>query len=225
MIDAVLFDLDETLLDRTASLHRFLADQYGRFGDLLGHVSYPRFRDRFLALDARGHVAKSVVYPALLNELGLRSDAAGPLLADYRERCWRHAGSFAGTFAVLGELRARGLKLAIVTNGETEFQTRHIDALGLAPLVDTVLISEAEGLRKPDTRLFCRAADRVGAAPDRCLFVGDNPEVDILGAHAAGMQTAWFAHEVSWPVSLTPPPGLVIHDLGDLLAHVSVRRH
>jgi putative hydrolase of the HAD superfamily len=223
MIEAVIFDLDDTLLDRTGSLRRFLADQHRRFCDLFVGVASAEFRDRFLALDARGHVPKSVVYPAMLAEFGIRSEAAADLLADYREQCCRHAQAFAGASDMLTELRARGRKLAIVTNGETEFQTRHIDALGLAPLVDAILISEAEGLRKPDARLFRRAADRLAAAPEQCLFVGDNPEVDILGAHAAGMLTAWFGPDRSWPASLPSPPDLVIHSLGCILAHVGVR--
>lgn len=172
MIRAVLFDLDDTLLDRTGSLHRFLVDQHRRFGMLFGGVSFPIFRDRFLALDERGHVHKSVVYPRLLAEFGIRSDAA-TLLADYNQHCCLHAGAFPEASAVLTELRARGFRLAIVTNGETEFQTRHIHALGLATVVDAILISQAEGLRKPDKRLFWRAAERVGTAPEQCLFVGD----------------------------------------------------
>jgi putative hydrolase of the HAD superfamily len=222
MIDAVMFDLDDTLLDRTGSLHRFLVEQYQRFHDLFGGVASSRFRERFLVLDAHGHVPKSTVYPALLAEFGIEQDAAADLLADYRLNCCRHAAAIPGAFEVLAELRRRDIKLGIVTNGETEFQNRHIDALGLAPLVDAVLISEAEGLRKPDARLFLRAASRLGTPAERCLFVGDNPEVDIRGADAAGMATAWFAHENSWPFSLSPPD-LVLHDLGELLPHVGVR--
>jgi putative hydrolase of the HAD superfamily len=117
----------------------------------------------------------------------------------------------------LGALRARGLKLGIITNGETEFQGRHIAALGLAALVDTVLVSQTEGLRKPDAAIFRLAADRLGVTPDQCLFVGDNPAADILGAHAAGMRTAWFSGDASWPEDIAPMPGAMIGTLSELL--------
>lgn len=109
MIDAVLFDLDETLLDRTNSLKAFLRDQFARHADHLGQVRLEEWSARFLVLDRRGHVRKSVVYPAILGEFGGRAEHAGALLADYRARCARFAQPFDGMKAVLKELRARGL--------------------------------------------------------------------------------------------------------------------
>jgi putative hydrolase of the HAD superfamily len=75
----------------------------------------------------------------------------------------------------LSDLRDRSLRLGIVTNGETAFQRRHIEALGLDRLVDAVLISQSEGLRKPDPVLFGRAAAKLGVTAADCVFVGDNP--------------------------------------------------
>jgi putative hydrolase of the HAD superfamily len=222
MIAAVLFDLDETLLDRTNSLMAFLADQHRRCSESLGRPPFEAWRDRFLALDDRGHVHKSVVYRTILSEFGGAPDAADALLDDYYERCCRHAQAMPGMAETLDGLRARGMRLAIVTNGETAFQTRHVHALGLVERVDAVLISEAEGLRKPDAALFLRAAERLGVPAADCLFVGDNPTADILGAHEAGMQTAWLRSRSPWPADLAPPPGVVIDALPQLLELVSV---
>lgn len=216
MIRAVLFDLDETLLDRTNSLVAFLADQHARFGTALGHAPFAAWRECFLALDQRGHVHKSVVYPEILKMFDGDAGLADTLLADYRENCSRHAIPFVNMAELLRLLRARGVRLGIVTNGETDFQWRHIVALGLDAMVDAMLISQAEGLRKPDAALFHRAAERLGVTPDQCLFVGDNPQADILGAHGAGMQTAWLKGEQTWPASLPPNPGAVIARLMDI---------
>lgn len=220
MISAVLFDLDETLLDRTTSLLAFLADQHARFGAQLGTASFEAWRDRFLSLDARGHVHKSVVYPKLLASSGGDPSCAHALLADYRERCCRFARPFAGMAETLERLQARGVRLGIVTNGETDFQTRHIEALGLDRLFDAVLISQAEGLRKPDAALFQRAARRLGVEPGQCLFVGDNPQTDVLGAHAVGMQAVWFRAGQTWPSEIPAPPGKVIDHLPDIIGIV-----
>ena len=213
MINAVLFDLDDTLLDRTSSLRSFLEAQYLRFSDRLGSASSKQWQDRFLELDQRGHVSKSLVYLQILKEFDGDPSAAEWLFSDYDARCVEHAREFPGMTDTLKQLRSDGVRLGIVTNGWTGFQMRHINALGLHELVDTYLISEAEKLRKPDAEIFARAAERVSASAASCLFVGDNPVADILGAHRAGMQTAWIRRGFEWPAAATENP---CHELGDL---------
>jgi putative hydrolase of the HAD superfamily len=217
MIAAVLFDLDETLLDRTTSLRAFLADQYERFGGQLGTATSEVWIDRFLVLDARGSAHKSSVYPQILTAFGGDPALAQVLLADYRQRCCQHARAFPGMNDTLVALRARGCAMGLISNGETEFQRRHIQALRLGESLDVILVSESEGLRKPDVALFLRAAHRLNVVPAQCLFVGDDPVADILGAGAAGMRTAWFPNGRAWPRELAGPPGAVIRELSDVL--------
>jgi putative hydrolase of the HAD superfamily len=217
MIAAVLFDLDQTLLDRKSSLAAFLVDQFERFKPRLGNVALGVWRTRFISLDAQGHVKKSLVYPQLLCEVGGDPAAGDALIEDYAQRFSTFARPFPDMENTLRALRGRSLRLGIITNGETAFQTRSIQALGLGALVDEILISECEGLRKPDRRLFLRAAQKLGAAPADCLFVGDNPAADILGAHAAGMRTAWLSGGAAWPEALAANPGAAIKALGEVL--------
>lgn len=198
MIQAVLFDLDETLLDRSGSLRAFLHDQHARFLAHWSHVPLESYCERFLELDAHGYVHKSIVYAQLLEEYAIPSLTADELLADYRLTCSLHAQPFPGLQEMMAHLRSRGLKLGIVTNGETDFQQRHLDALELPAQVDAILISQKEGLRKPDPALFTLAAERLGVAPTACLFVGDHPQNDIHGAQGVGMSTVWFPNSVAW---------------------------
>lgn len=218
MTDAVLFDLDETLLDRTASLRAFLADQYGRYIRCLGNVTFEDWRDRFIGLDQRGHVHKSIVYPAILADFGGDADSAYALFADYQSRCADFAQPCTGMNTALRAIRSRGLKIGIVTNGETDLQTGNIEALGLEQLVDAIFISETEGLRKPDAALFLKAASTLGAKPPQCLFVGDDPVVDVLGAAAVGMKTVWFRRGTDWPTDGPAVPGAIIDHLSELLS-------
>jgi putative hydrolase of the HAD superfamily len=224
MIHAVLFDLDETLLDRTSSVTAFVADQQRRFAARLGHATAGSWCERFLFLDARGSVSKSVVYATLLAEFEGDLTVAHELLQDYRGRCALYALPFEGMAQTLNHLRSSGVPLGIVTNGETEFQTRHIEALGLSGCLDAVLISEQEGLRKPDRALFERAAARLRVAPTDCLFIGDNPTADILGAAAAGMHTAWFSPTAAWPPHLPAMPGTAIRAVPEVIALVERSR-
>jgi len=224
MIDAVLFDLDETLLDRTASLRAFLADQFGRHAGSLGNVGMEQWREHFLALDRRGQVLKTIVYPAILAEFGGEAGAYQTLFADYASRCSAFAVPFDAMLSTLIAIRSMGLPIAIVTNGGTEFQTKSIEALDLHKLTDAIFISEREGLRKPDPALFVRAAEQLGVPPERCLFVGDNPVADVLGAAATGMRTAWFRGAQQWPEELPSNPGATIDRLDEVLGLLAAVR-
>ncbi|TCP59394.1 putative hydrolase of the HAD superfamily [Tumebacillus sp. BK434] len=219
MIRGILFDLDETLLDRSASLKRFLQDQYARYRPYFQAIPYRQFEARFLELDERGYVHKSVVYSQLIAEWSVKGLTSDQLLHDYRIGFAKHSTAFPDLHELLTNLRANNYKLGIVTNGETLFQQQNIEALGLPRLVDTILISEHEQLRKPDPAIFYRAAQRLGLSPKECLFVGDHPSNDIAGARNAGMSTAWFSNGISWPENL-PPADLNIQQLRELQHHL-----
>jgi putative hydrolase of the HAD superfamily len=88
-------------------------------------------------------------------------------------------------------LRNHQLKLGIVTNGSIAAQEPKIQRLGLAALMDTVLISEREGVRKPEAEIFNRALDRLGVDAASAWFVGDHVDADIRGASEAGLTAVW----------------------------------
>jgi putative hydrolase of the HAD superfamily len=218
MIKAILFDLDETLHDRTGSLQAFLPDQYKRH-EALAHVPVDDYVEMFLALDKRGAVPKAEVYPALLAHLGQVDDAlAATMLGEYEE-AFAHVVKLAeGAEELLLYLRQKGLLTGIITNGQTDHQTRVIYKLKLDTMVDSTLISEKEGLRKPDPEIFWRAASRLGLKPDECMFIGDSPTTDILGAADAGMATIWVPAGTVWPEIDSPAnPGLTVTSLAGVL--------
>lgn len=209
MISAVLFDLDETLHDRAGSLTSFLCDQHRHW--FATRVDLATFVTEFQTLDAHGSLPKSQLYPRLLAVLGIVDLDPESLAEAYDCDFSRHARRMEGAGELLAMLRERGMRLGIVSNGRTEFQNRVIDALGFLDAVDVILISEAEQLRKPDPRLFHRAAARLGVAAEHCLFVGDNPHADILGAMAVGMQAVWFPRGLAWPEGIAAPRRSVAH--------------
>ncbi|MCL4819212.1 MAG: HAD-IA family hydrolase [Vicinamibacteria bacterium] len=94
-----------------------------------------------------------------------------------------------GAPEALRRLRARGLKLVVVSNANGKLRSL-MDRLGLAPLVDVMLDSHEEGVEKPDPRLFARALERSGARAESTLHVGDLYHVDVVGARRAGLRAA-----------------------------------
>lgn len=218
MIKAVLFDLDGTLLDRSGSLTVFLKDQYSRYQSHFSGVPCEWFQRRFIELDQRGYGDKAKAYRTLLDEFSIAGLTVTELLADLRRNAWENCRVFSGAFDVLEQFRSRGYKLGIVTNGSTQSQHTKVTRSGLIDLVDIVLICEREQVRKPDPRIFTRAAERLGVRTQECVFVGDNPQTDIDGAHQVGMKTVWYAHGSSWPVDMSIQPEHTISQLTGLLS-------
>lgn len=188
---AVLFDLDGTLFDRDTCFSELVQDQYDCFAAELQGTSREVFVSRVVEMDRHGYADKSVVYRDLARELCLPEAVGERLTIHFRETYAAYSRCFPEVLSALAALRAGGMKLGIVTNGSTEMQEQKIHQLGLTDLMDEVSISEREGLRKPDRRIFERALERLRVEPGEAWYVGDHPVVDIQGAFEAGLTPVW----------------------------------
>jgi putative hydrolase of the HAD superfamily len=83
-----------------------------------------------------------------------------------------------------------GTRLAIVTNGPSDFQRETLR--GIEDRVDAVIISGEVGMAKPDPAIFLLATERLGVAPEDAWCVGDSLTHDVVGAQAAGMRGVWL---------------------------------
>jgi len=92
-----------------------------------------------------------------------------------------------GVVASLARFRARGLRLAVVSNANGTVRAL-FDRLELAVFFDAILDSAVEGVEKPDPGLFRLALARLGATPGEAVHVGDLYGVDVVGARAAGVR-------------------------------------
>lgn len=214
MVKGVLFDLDGTLFDRDGAVRGLFAAQHGAFERELGGIERERFVARLLELDAHGHTDKRTAYGCLVRELGLDDALGDTLVEHFREIYPRFGVTFPDALPTLEALRARGIAIALVTNGRTDTQSAKVQRLGLEPLVDATLISEREGVRKPDRRIFELALKRIGVAAEQAWHVGDHPMADVAGAHAAGLTAIW-RHVPYWPEPACQ--AFTIHELRELL--------
>jgi putative hydrolase of the HAD superfamily len=87
----------------------------------------------------------------------------------------------------------------VVTNGESRVQQQKMVRTGLINQIGGYVISEDVGVRKPNPRIFAIAAERVGRRLSGAWLIGDSPEVDIGGANALGIPSAWIRRGRVWP--------------------------
>lgn len=191
MIKAAIFDLDGTLLDRDTSVKKFIHRQYERLDHVVGHISRENYSRRFIELDNHGYVPKNIVYEQMVHEFKITQLTWKELHEDYLNEFKNDCVPFPNLNHMLQELKNRDIILGIITNGLGQFQMDNIIALGIEQYFKTILISEWEGIKKPDPEIFKRAMQQLNVSPNESIFVGDHPENDMKGAQSVGMKGVW----------------------------------
>jgi putative hydrolase of the HAD superfamily len=195
MIKAILFDLDDTLLDRDATTRVFLTAQVEKRREAFRGVSRERFVELVLKHQRHGYGDKLEAYAAACRELGVKAVSPKTLMEDLQTGYGRTPVVFSGAAETLDTFRAQ-YALAIVTNGFCSWQQAKLRVSGLGKYFSRVVISEEAGMEKPHRRIFEICCRRMGFRPRECVFVGDHPVNDIAGAKAVGMKTVW--KKVAW---------------------------
>ena len=237
-IDTVLFDLDDTLHDDSAAYKRAARSVAAAVAAERG-VDAERLLEAYVA-QASGFWKKlsteHLTTPIHDARVQLWSDAlvaAGvPLDVPLAERCaadyTRYRAELLelapGALDLVGELRARGCRLGIVTNGFAATHHEKVDRLGLRPYVDALFLADEMGMVKPDPEVFRHACRTLGSEPARTAMVGDRYDRDVVGAAAAGLFTVLIdVHAIPLPEGAVPPDAIVA-SLGGVLAVLPVAR-
>jgi putative hydrolase of the HAD superfamily len=197
IIEAVLFDLDGTLLDREKSLIAFVSHQYERLTPKLSSIPKEDYIRRFIELDNNGYVWKDKVYKQLINEFNLTNCTVKELLDDYVSSLKYYCNPFSHLHSMLNELKQQNIKLGMITNGIGQFQLDNIRALGIEQNFEVILISEWEGIKKPNPEIFDRALAKLQVSAASSMFVGDHALNDIEAAQNIGMVAVWKRNDAS----------------------------
>ncbi|MBR5743196.1 MAG: HAD family hydrolase, partial [Clostridia bacterium] len=205
-----VFDLDHTLFDRYATLRRispFMCERLKE--DLAPGVGEEEFWRELSAADRRFIVEGwEAIFRFLVGRGVFRENAAYPHFRDnLAEAVTREAAPFPFEDEFFAALRARGLKVALITNGSERIQGAKLRLLGMAPRFDALLI--ADGVvtpLKPDPAPFLLMAERLGEDPGSLLYVGDNPVNDVDGSRRAGYIPVWVRTTGVWCEGIARAP-------------------
>lgn len=112
-------------------------------------------------------------------------------IAAYHDTKSRDFSAFGDAMEVLRTLHARGLRLGVITAGMEVKQAEKIYRLGLHEIVEPrfLYITDCIGISKQNPKIFLRACQDAGAAPEECMYIGDNPVFDIDVPSRIGMST------------------------------------
>ena len=160
----------------------------------------------------------------IFGQAGL-GERAGELSQRFFQTFWNEDNwrAFPDTLDAIRSLRSRGLRVGVLSNAASDLPS-FLDRLGILPLLDFVVVSATEGIKKPDRRIFRRTLERAGVAPTEHLHVGDMFLEDILGAGALGIRSLLTERG---PNAMFPsfresegrelPAEAVVQDLGSVL--------
>ncbi|PFG32698.1 HAD family hydrolase [Sanguibacter antarcticus] len=204
-LDGVLFDIDDTLVDTRSAFGTAMATVAAVY---LPHVPAQQYAE-VLAVwrrDAGGHY-RAYTRGDLpfrrqrhLRANELQETFGGQPVAEEKFDAWDAVfeAAFEGAWtphddalAAIDAIVGAGVAVGALSNASSGYQTRKLECAGLAHVPMLVGV-DTLGFGKPDPRVFLEACRRLGTAPSRTLYVGDELDFDARAALAAGLQAVWI---------------------------------
>lgn len=231
-IRAIFFDLDGTLTDYEASVDYAMTRMWEAIRDdcPLGLEAFLQAQWDFMAemedKEARGEIPRSFLKDRKIRKeeflrridprLVKRFDNVGEVYTKLRSE---HIVTYPGTRRVLEEL-GRRYALGVITEGDGTNQRRQLEAVGIAHLLEHIVVSDEIGLHKPDPAIYEKACELASVPPEEAALVGDRIDWDIAPAKRLGMLTVLSRQQQHYRTDETGEvsPDFTITDIGELLS-------
>ena len=192
MIKAIIFDLDNTLIDRQRAFREMLIRKFSSLfkdeelvNDMVQDV---------IKWDNNGTVERIVVFKKWAEKYNVTSITPEQLDKEWSNESGTVAFLYEDVKATLIKLKEK-YKLAILTNGNTVSQRRKLNTINIYDLLDYSLVSSEYSTKKPDKQIFEYTAKQLGLETNECIYVGDNYNIDVLGSRNAGMTPIYVSRK------------------------------
>ncbi|HEU4324429.1 MAG TPA: HAD family hydrolase [Roseiflexaceae bacterium] len=173
-------------------------------------------------LRAADWIAQGVAHHALV----LDDESMRVAVQHYARPLRAGVAATAGAVEVLAGLRARGLRVGLISNTiwPGELHLEDLAEVGVLPYVEHTIFSGDVGLWKPTPAIFTHMLDALGVGPDEAVFVGDSPREDIVGAQRVGMRGV-LVRGLEFPLGDVRPDAIIetLHELPPLLERWSAK--
>ncbi|MDR7311496.1 putative hydrolase of the HAD superfamily [Nocardioides luteus] len=206
MLRAIIFDLDDTLVDQEGAARAAVvgwAAEHGISGpevvarwEAVSGPYYQRYQRREISFQEQ---RRARAREFLGVDVG---DAeADELFAGYLTRYEAQWVAFADAVPTLRRVREAGLRTIVLTNGEDAHQRLKLDLTGLAEHVDLHVSTSTLPVSKPDPQAYLLTCERAGIAPTQALMVGNSLAHDVLGPIEAGLDAVLLDRHDAHPAA------------------------
>ncbi|CAN5431787.1 TIGR02253 family HAD-type hydrolase [soil metagenome] len=195
-IKAVIFDLDNTLVDFMAMKRQAVDAAIGAMMDAGLNLTFDQMKTHIDAIYKEQGIEYQQVFDQLLKELlgkvDMRILSAG--IIAYRRAREAALKPYPHVTATLIELNRKQIKLAIVSDAPAREAWLRLCFVNYHHFFNHVVTYDDSGERKPSPRPFLMALDMLGVQPSEAIMVGDWADRDMVGARNVGMKTAFAAY-------------------------------
>lgn len=218
---AILWDIDETLLDFSAAEDtgvRAVLEHFGQEPTDEKVEIYSRINDSLWKAFERGEVEKDEItrtrYQQFFDAIGIEGDGIEAEKL-YRSHLSSSAIPVKGAKEILDYLDGR-YDMYVVTNGVSETQRNRMKISGFGKYMKDMFVSEDAGCQKPKKEFFDYCFDRMPKiSKEEIIIIGDSLSSDIKGGMNAGVKTCWFNFKNA-PVPEDLPITHIIYSLEEL---------
>lgn len=232
-IKTVLFDLDDTLHDDTYAFTT-AAEEVAREVAAERGIDALALKDAYIA-EAEGFwqrltkeqvqvklsQLRTTMWKNALGTVGLGDpDLAERSATNYNIYRKKYFSPFPDAVDLLKALKARGVKLGLLTNGVSETHHEKIALLQISQYFDALFLADEVGMVKPDPLLFAHACRKLESSPSNSAMVGDRYDRDISGAIEAGLYSVWVNVRNEDVPPGAPPPNVIVREIGEVAPHL-----
>ena len=229
--DAILFDLDQTLLDGSAFqssivgtcealarlVPRLSAAELLRANTEVWQRYWVEIERDWLLGNVSGAAVKKEAWRRTLQRVAaVDENRLCRALDIHTELEWNSHRLFDDALGVVQGLRSAGLPVGLVTNGASDTQRDKLSAVHLENAFDVVVVSAEIGAAKPEPLPFELAMARLSISGPRVWHIGDSLESDVAGARAAGITAVWLNRSGRRRLHREPQPDAEIRSLLEL---------
>ena len=210
MIKALIFDLDNTLIDRQRAFREMLHREFSKITDDVDLIN--KMVEDIIVWDKNGEVSRDITFNMWKDKYGFVKPTPEELSTSWSNESGKVAYLYPDVRETLSKLKGK-YKLAILSNGNKVSQRRKLETIAIYDLLDYSLVSGEFSVNKPDPRIYHYVCGQLGLDPEECAYIGDNYRIDVEGSKNAGLYPVYVCRTKGDAVS----DCLTINNISELL--------